>query len=440
MNRFVTGARYFFLFSFALIVLLSQVIDVHAAGSAGIEVGLDSARALGKGNAVVADPQDASTMAYNPAGLTQLEKPQIATNFTTIVGLPSYTNTRGASEDGATILAYIPAFFVSTPTPVDKLKVGFGVDSPFGLQDHYSSTGSFKYTGFYNQIRTIYYNGSAAYQLNDWLSLGGGVSYVQTKLRQNSKFNTSAISAANGDPTGYADANSELDADGDGVGWNLGVLLKPDSKWSLGFLYRSAVRSTVDGSYDVDNIQGAFVMQPIFGGSSFHTTVKTTMTLPDSAVIGAMYRFTDKLSVETDLGWTGWGKFDHFDFNYGTTNAVLSAGNPSQHKFQDTFSVNIGTQYALNPNWSLLGGYAYFHHATLEQDYSNVFPDGDRHNVTVGLQYNIKNVTISLAYAAQFVADSNIDNTVGNINSVSIDGKYQNFYHVAVASVVYRFG
>ena len=198
----------------------------------------------------------------------------------------------------------------------------------------------------------------------------------------------------------------------------------------------------MEGEYNADNIQ-FFVAQAIFGvlgNTSFRTSVNTDMTFPDSAVLGVNYKATDKLDVEVDFGWTGWGKWDHFDFVYGSPNAFLDGGDPSEHKFQDTISVNVGANYKLNSNWAVSAGYAFYEQAALENDYSNVFLDGDRHNVAVGLQYTTGPFSIATSYAAQFVSEVSIDNTVGNANNASMDGDYSGLYHVILTSTTYKFG
>jgi long-chain fatty acid transport protein len=410
-----------------------------AAGSAGIEVGIDSARALGKGSAVVADPQDASTLVYNPAGLTQLEGNQMAMGTTILLGLTSYTNTAGYEEDASAMPAYIPSFFVALDTPCEKLKIGGGVNAPFGLQTQYDSDGSFKYTGISSEIKAIYYTVGAAIEIAPWLSIGGGASYTDSDLRQISKLNSEFITISNGGAAGTPDANTEIDGEGHGMGWSMGALVTPNEQMTLGFFYRSAVRTSIHGEYNADNLQGP-IMTAVFGGSSFRTSADTDITFPDSAVVGIMYKINEQLDIEVDFGWTGWGKFDHFDFAYGTTNSVLSAVDPSEHKFADSISINVGGSYKLNEHWRTLLGYAFYEQAALENDYHNVFPDGDRHNITFGIQYIADRFTIAVAYAAQFVSEVSIDNAVGAVSNDSIDGDYEGLYHVLSASFTYRFG
>jgi len=432
----IKARRFACLLAGMLTIFFLNTTVVSAGGSSGIEIGLDSARALGKGNAVVADPGDASTLAYNPAGLTKLDENQIVMGTTIIVPLSEYDSATGVGEEVSTMPAYIPSFFMSLNTPVEKFKVGIGVNAPFGLATQYSSTGNFKYTGISNEIKSIYYTAGGAYEVAPWLSIGGGFSYVEADVRQVSKLNSTLI---NGPFGPVPDANMELDVDGSGQGWNVGILLSPGERWSIGFLYRSRVRAELRGEMDVDNIQG--VIPPIlFGGDSFTTSVDTDITFPDSAVIGVFYKINEQWNIEVDFGWTGWGVFDHFDFTYGTPNVVLSANDPSEHKFEDTFSLNVGVTYKVNQNWDVMTGYAFFEQAALENDYNNVFPDGDRHNIAVGLQYHQGPFSVAVGYAAQFVSEVSVDNTVGNISNASVDGDYSGFYHVFVTSIVYRFG
>ncbi len=415
--------------------------SAHSAGSAGFEVALDNASVLGKGNAGVADPRDAATQIYNPAGLTQLKGSEIMASNTILLPNFEFKSASGtASDTGPVTPVYIPAFAMGFKTPIDKLTLGVSANSPYGLVTQYSSTGNFKYIGHYNQIQQIAYTVNAAYELTPSLSVSGGFSYADIDLKQNTKFNSTFISNANGLPGAFADAEGEWDLDGHGYGWNAALFWKATDRLSFGAMYRSQMRAQLNGELNVDNIQGV-VMQSIFGGSSFRTSADTDITFPDSIVVGAAYDLTDQTTVELDLGWTGWSAFKQFNFAYGTSNAVLSGGNPARFGYDDTFSLNTGVTHKLNETWTVLGGYAYFTQASTETYYSNVIPDGDRHTVTTGLEYMWGKAKLSLAYAAQFTADQSVDNAVGNATAnVSIDGEYDNVYHIVTTSLSYPLG
>lgn len=413
---------------------------VFSAGSAGIEVGLDNARVLGKGNAGVADPQDASTQIYNPAGLSQLKRNDVMAGATILVPNFEFKSASGSDETGPVTPSYIPTVAMAFQTPVEKLTLGFSVNSPFGLANQYSSTGRFKYTGYSNQVQEIAYTLNATYEVTPSLSISGGLVYADVDLRQNTKLNSTFINNSNGVPGSFADADTESDMAGHGMGMNAAVYWKANDRWAFGALYRSRLAAHVNGDYSADNIQGG-VMQAIFGGSTFHTSVDTDVIFPDSLVVGALYTINDRTNVEVDFGWTGWSNFKQFDFTYGTTNAVLSLNDPLRQTFEDAFSLNVGVSHKLNDQWTLLGGYAFFEQAATEPDYSNVFPDGDRHTLTTGLECALGKGKLSVAYAVQFTADETIDNSVGLATAnTSIDGTYDTTYQIVTTSMSYPLG
>ncbi len=427
-----------------LIILSVSFIcqNAFALGSAGFELATNGARSLGKANAVVADPEDPSTIAFNPAGMTQLEGNQVASSTSIIVPSTEYEGANGGiSEDASVPLAYVPSTFVSLSTPIKDLKLGLGVNAPFGLQTHYESTGNFKYTGYFNEILTIGYNASAAYQIAPWLSVGGGWTYLDSDLKQVAKLNSTLITRNAllfpGFPA-LPDASFELDVDGHGSGWNAGILLTPHEQHSFGLFYRSQMQVEYQGTLDVDDLSGP-VMTAIFGGTSFHTSADTDVTFPDSLTLGYRYSPTKEWDIEVDVSWTNWSTFDSIDIAFETTNAVLDALEPVEENFNDTISVAVGTSYDLNASWSIMAGYFYFSMAADENDYSNAIPDGDRHAASLGLQYNTARFSIDISYIAEFSSSGGIDNEVGAAAGAVVDGDYESFVQIISMGVTYRF-
>lgn len=427
--------------SAVLAVLLGMTAPVFATGSSGIEVGLDSARVLAKGNTGGADAQDASTQIYNPAGLSRLDHSEVLLGTTMLVPNFEYTSANGASESGPTMTSYIPTVAIALKTPVEPLSIGLSVNSPYGLANQYSSTGNFKYIGFSNEVKEIAYTINAAYAITPALSVAGGFTYADVDLRQNAKLNATYINNSNGVGGTFPDPNVEIDTEGHGYGWNAALFWQATERLSLGAVYRSKLSAHVEGEYNVDGISDVILSNFIFGNTFFRTSVDTDVVFPDSVVVGASYALTDKTTIAMDLGWTGWSHFEQFDFTYGTANAVLNLNDPLKQRFDDAISVNVGVSHKLNEQWTILGGYAFFEKAATESDYSNVFPDGDRHNVTTGFEVAIGPAKLSLAYAYQFMSEVTVDNSVGAATAgVSIDGKYDNEYHIVTASVTYPLG
>jgi len=423
-----------------VMLLLVSLNSAYAVGSSGFELATNSARSLGKANAVTADSDEASVIVFNPAGLTKLEGNQL--NMGIALGVPQfkYEGTNGRLDEESSIsVVPIPSVYFSSNTPIEQLKVGIGANAPFGLQTRYSSDGNFKYTGYMNEIKTISYNLAAAYEFTPWLSLGGSFIYVESQLKQVGKLNSNFItSTVIPGTTGLADAPFELDTDGSGVGWSVGLLLTPAEKHSIGVFYRSSVRIHYKGVFDVDDLQG-FILPLVFGGSSFHTSADADITLPDSLTVGYKYRVNEKLDFEVDLGWTHWSKFDHIDITFGTTNVVLNGLEPVKEGYDDTLSVHTAVSYKMNPTWTISTGYFFYEMAASEANYSNAIPDGERHGIALGLQFNRKSYSIDLSYVAEFLNAGDIDTDAGNNNGADIDGKYYGFISIVSIGVSYRF-
>ena len=106
-----------------------------------------------------------------------------------------------------------------------------------------------------------------------------------------------------------------LEGDTWGLGFNLGLHLKPNDKLSLGISYRSQVRQQVDGPA---RFQPYNVLNAPASGS---------IILPDMIFAGIMVRPLDNLSVEVGAIWTHWSLFRNFDIKFDNALGMLSEWN-----------------------------------------------------------------------------------------------------------------
>ena len=118
---------------------------------------------------------------------------------------------------------------------------------------------------------------------------------------------------------------------------------------------------------------------------------------------------------------------------------MLNGLEPINEDFRDVFSFYLGTSYDLNPTWTLNGGYFYYERTANKLNYNNAIPDGDRHGVSFGIQYNRKSYSIDLSYIAEFIPTTSIDNNVGNNAGAIVDGDYSGFVSIISLDLNYRF-
>ena len=171
--------------SMRLIPALTLVTLSGAASASGFQLLEQNANGIGNafaGSAAVAE--NASTIYYNPAGMTQLQAHEISGGISAVG--PSFrfhdqgssVGALGGTGDGGNAggWAALPNGYVSLALNKD-LYVGIGVGAPFGLKTEYDNPwlGAAQSTSF--TIKTININPSIAYRVNDRVSLGFGLNW-----------------------------------------------------------------------------------------------------------------------------------------------------------------------------------------------------------------------------------------------------------------------
>ena len=197
------------LFGLTLVAMVFMVFATNSALGSGFAITEKSVKGLGNafaGAAAVAE--DASTIYFNPAGMTRLTGHQVqaAANIiipsfkfddsgsTTVLGMPL----TGGDGGDAGEAAVVPNFFYAHSLSED-LKIGVGVVSPFGLATKYDSDWVGRYHAIKSEILTIDINPSIAYKIHRMLSIGGGLSfqYVDAELTNAIDYGTiNAVSMA----------------------------------------------------------------------------------------------------------------------------------------------------------------------------------------------------------------------------------------------------
>ena len=115
----------FALFSFFFQFVL--VPEVWALGTGGFGNQVVGLRALGKGNSAVAQPEDASTVYLNPAGMAFLEGPQTEAGVTFEVLQFSHKAFGGnPTENEKSVISVPHAFFTTGDSLHERISFGFG--------------------------------------------------------------------------------------------------------------------------------------------------------------------------------------------------------------------------------------------------------------------------------------------------------------------------
>lgn len=439
--------------------LLGLASPVYSAGFAIIEQSVS-----GLGNAFAggaASAEDATTVFFNPAGLTRLEGQQAVAGVNVVIPQAKFSN-KGSSHVTGTFLTggnggdggatrVVPNLYYAARMK-KGIALGLGINAPFGLATEYADGWVGRYHALRSEVKTVNINPSVAYRVNEHLSLGAGMSaqYIQAELSNAVDFGTVAFLSSGGlmgTPQGM-DGKADLEADSWGFGYNLGALYEFNDNSRVGLAYRSQVRQDLEGDADF-KIPASVTALPFGVGAGVaaafaDTGVNGDLVLPESVSVSAYHRFSPKWAVMADVTWTNWSRFDELRIKFDTNeNGVTLPDNVTTEAWEDSWRYSLGATYNPSENLALRAGVAYDVEAIPDVEHRTPrIPGDDRTWVAVGAGYRLNDrLTLDLAYAHLFVADPEIDkNPVGeDALRGGLKGKYDASVDIVSAQLAYNF-
>jgi long-chain fatty acid transport protein len=350
-----------------------------AASAAAFQLLEQNASGLGTayaGSAAVAD--NASTVFFNPAGMTQLTGIQLSAGVTGVGPSYQYRSTAGVESGGdAGGWAAVPNAYMSWQMSKD-LFVGFGISAPFGLATEYDSGWAGAAQAIKSEIKTINFNPSLAYRVNDKVSLGFGVNYqtVDGELTR----------------TGVV-----LKGDDASWGWNAGALFTLSPAMRVGLSYRSAIKHRLEGT-----VNGA-------------VPIRADVELPDTFTLSVWQQVSDRWEAMGDLSYTRWSTLQRFDVRHRTLGILLSS---ETFNYDDSWRIAWGAAYKVNDAAKLKFGIAYDRTPVRDEFRSARVPDNDRLWLSLGGQWNAGNYgKVDVGYSYLYVKDPGISLPAGKYDA-----------------------
>jgi long-chain fatty acid transport protein len=421
--------------------------DARASGFA-----LNEMSAAGVGNAHAggaAAAEDLSTIYFNPAGLTRLPGRQFMAVGSLIQTSVKFENRRSISAAGTPLTggnggdggawSPVPALYYAMDLR-PRLRFGIGVQAPFGLKTDYDANWAGRYQALKSELTSININPSLAYQLNDRVSLGAGISaqYVDVELSRAIDFGSACVGTLGATPcasSGFLpqarDGRAKVDGTDWGFGFNLGAMYTLDAKTRFGIAYRSKISHEITG--DASFSKPAGLPAPLAASRAFtNTGARASVDLPESLNVSGYVELDPKWSVMADINWMHWSRFKELRvrFDNGAPDSV------TPENWRNTVRLAVAANYRYNDMWKLRGGIAYDPTPVRDEFRTPRIPDDDRTWLTFGAQYKpTRNATWDFGYAHLFVKDSSIDKTDPPLGGRLI-GDYKNY--VNILSVQYR--
>ncbi|OBQ51617.1 OmpP1/FadL family transporter [Halodesulfovibrio spirochaetisodalis] len=414
--------RHFLSIVASCVLLLALATSASAAGFALYEW---SARGNALGGTLIGRADDPSAVAYNPAGMTQLDGTQIALGVSLAAPSTDVKTTSATGVETTTgskdAVFPIPHFYV-THKINDKWAVGFGEYSRFGLGFGYDKD---KFPGAYNvydaQIKSFSLNPNVAYKITDRLSAAVGVEYIHVDVAIKKKYHP------------LLGGTSKLTGNGDGVALTAGLHYNLD-KWRFGVGYHSQAKVDADGKTKISGTNdAAAVGAGALPNGKYDTS--TSIVLPDMISFGVTYYPIEELSIEVAAVNTRWSTYRNFDLSVETPAGDKTVAQPKDWK--DVWRIGVGAEYAINDTWTVRGSYTYDEAPENSKYVDYMIPAADRHLLGAGVGYKINNWTIDLAYTYIIAESVNYDSSVSS--GVS-KGKSENgVTHIGAITVGYAF-
>ena len=377
-------------------VLLLLLLCASTAQAEGFYLMDWSARGMGLAGGMVGRANDASAIAYNAAGITQLP----GTTF--LVGGATVTpqcSVEGTFRDGSTHTTsltnstWLMGHGYASHQLNDNVWLGFGMFSRFGTGVTFASNWFGRYSMYDVGMQTLSMVPTVAYKFNDNFSMSLGVDIMYTSLYLGQR---AALLSPYGN---LGDADMRIDASGVGVGAHVGLHYKFNEQWAVGLAYKSQIKMHVTGNSDLtpwDTAQtGHPAFNPVFGQyhKQMDAGVSGTVMLPDNLALGVTWKPLPNLSFEVGTIYTRWS-------SYNALNMYFDSGAESinDKDFRDGWNFNVSVEYSPLDWLTLRAGYIY-ETPVVNKNYADfIVPNNGRDVLSLGMGFKYENWTLDIAW------------------------------------------
>ena len=402
------------------VVLMLSVLLADLSYGAGFALYEYSARGTAMGGATVANKAEPASLAVNPALITELDGTQAQLGLT-VVTANAKTTVAGQQRGLKNDVWYLPNFYV-TQKWSDQVSVGLGGFSRYGLGGEYKNweTWAGSQLAYKVKLETFSFTPTIAVKANDEFSVAMGLEAMVIGFTQNSTLMPGATANA----TAY-------EISGSGVSWggNFSFIYRPEwaEKWSLGAMYRTKVKQNLNGRIHAGMEHAT--------RNIFDDDAKGAITLPDSLTAGVSFRPTDDLILEAGIVGTFWSAYDQILIEYSDRESTPTIHNKKDYK--DTYRLNFGAEYNLNPNWAVRAGYVFDKSPINAHAMDTLVPVDDRHIASVGAGYHNDTWSVDLSYSHIFAKNlsGNSNSQFGSVPMKYTDGR-SDMYGITVG---YKF-
>ncbi|MFL5321802.1 MAG: OmpP1/FadL family transporter [Myxococcaceae bacterium] len=362
----------------SLAVVSASVFAAASAQAAGFALDTHSARVTGMAGATVAINDEASAIAYNPAGLAATKGFNIQAGLHVIipgVGVEPKDGSARASVDATPVTP--PHAFVAAKLSDD---VGFGVGlyTPFGNSAHWPAGWAGEQLVTTSSLQTFFITPAFGFKIHDRVRVGLGMNFVRGTVGIERALN-------------FVDSKGSLKLGGAAWGTGANAGLQVDivkDMLSFGASYQGEVTLPFEGSVHFSGVPQE--LQTTLKDQS----LKAPFTLPATWALGLGFKPMKELTIAADAWYQDWVTFKNLAINF--EDPSLSVNDPKN--WHGVWSVRVGGEYAIDNSIKVRAGFKWDPTPSPEDTLAPNLPDSSRITANVGGGYKFGDFSVDAAY------------------------------------------
>lgn len=367
-----------------IIQVLSLLLICQQSFAGGFQLNLQNNRSLGMGHTGVGLRLGAASGFFNPGALA-FSGTEIIIGLNLVAANIGYREIEPGvymASNNNGLGTPFHGYFALKPSETSNLVIGLAAYTPFGSSVSYEDDWKLQAALRSISLRSIFYQGTLAYKINEKLGIGVGFVYGtgDFSLRR-------ALPLQDQQGT-YGEAR--LSGAGMGFGFNAGVFYEVNEYISLGASYRSGVDITLEGG------DAEFMVTPALSNAFPTTRFNSGLNLPSVFNAGLSFKASDKLTIATEVNFVNWSSYSALEFDFEQNTEQLQDVN-SPRNYKNVTIYRIGGEYELSDKIILRAGF-YYDFTPVQDGYlTPETPDMDKIGITCGASYKTKKIEIDLA-------------------------------------------
>ncbi len=371
------------------LLFVVALLAAGAGSAAGLSVSTHSGRATGMGTAVTAHLDDASTMAYNPAGLAAVNGLEVFLGDSLVLPDVRFTpQGGGATQSTEFWIAPPPHAYLAHPI-FPGLVAGIGFYMPFGNQLRWQDDFVGRFLSTQSKLAVYDINPTVAFALADWLRVGAGFQLIYSTVDLRRRIEIPL-------PTGATEGGVKLTGSDWGVSYDVGFQVEPVKDFLyFGATYRHRFKLDFEGEAEFSDIPGP--AQPLFPTQD----VTAGVMLPSTLSLGLAVKPARGLRLAFDATWFEWSRLKQLAVEF--ENPAFNSTVPLD--WHTRWNFHLGAEYMASRMLTLRGGLGYDPTPVPDNTLSPLLPDSTRLSAFAGLGLNFCRFHVDAGYELLFLQE-----------------------------------